>query len=440
MTSRKDQRKAEILIAEDSVTQAEQLKHLLEQEGYAVTTAANGKQALEAARAHPPTLIISDIVMPEMDGYALCKALKADALLKDVPVMIVTTLSTIQDIAMGLECGADNFVRKPYDSKSLLARIDNLLSNWKLREGNKMRVGLEIYLAGKRHFITSERQQILDLLISSYEQAIQVNEELQAREREVRDLNANLERRAAELEAANRELDAFAHSVSHDLRGPLRGVVTCASIVEEDFGETLDAEGRRLIGLIRSECYKMAQMIEDLLTFSRLGREPLKTRAISLRDLVSDVLLELRTSYQGRTVEFSVGELGMVEADSAILKHALVNLLSNAIKFTGKMERASVEVGLMKDSVGGGPVYFVRDNGAGFDMRHAERLFRVFERLHRQQDYPGTGVGLSIVQRVVQRHGGRVWAEARVDKGATFYFTLPLTQALRSAASHPGTS
>lgn len=428
MKSGKEHGKTEILIAEDSATQAEQLKYLLEQDGYTVATATNGKQALEAARAHPPTLIISDVVMPEMDGYALCKALKADPRLNNVPVMLVTTLSTIQDIVMGLECGADNFVRKPYDSKSLLARIDNLLSNLELREGNKMRMGLEIYLAGKRHFITSERQQILDLLISSYEQAIQVNEELKAREREVRELNANLERRASELEAANKELDAFAHSVSHDLRAPLRGVVTCASIVEEDCGGALDGEGRRLIGVIRSECYKMAQMIEDLLTFSRLGREPLKTRTVSLNQLVREVLHELQPIYEGRAVQFSVSDLGMAKVDPAIMKHALVNLLSNAIKFTGKTERASVEVGSMEDRGGEGLVYFVKDNGAGFDMRHAKRLFGVFERLHRQQDYPGTGVGLSIVQRVVQRHGGRVWAEATVNEGATFYFTLALAQ------------
>ena len=148
----------EILIAEDSATQAEQLKYLLEQEGYTVRAAANGRLALAAARKHKPMLIVSDVVMPEMDGYALCKAVKADPQLRDVPVIILTTLSSIQDIAMGLECGADNFLRKPYDPKGLLARIDNLLSNWELRQNNKMRMGLEIYLGGKKHFITSERE------------------------------------------------------------------------------------------------------------------------------------------------------------------------------------------------------------------------------------------------------------------------------------------
>jgi two-component system, sensor histidine kinase and response regulator len=414
----------QILIAEDSVTQAEQLRYLLEQEGYSVTTTANGREALKAARERVPDLIISDIVMPEMDGYALCKAIKTDEQLKDVPVMIVTTLSSVQDITTSLECGADNFLRKPYDSTSLLARIDNLLSNWELRKGNKMRMGVEIYLGGKRHFITSEREQILDLLISSYEQAIQVNEELKQREQEVRELNARLELRAAELEVANQDLESFSFSVSHDLRAPLRGVAGCAGMIEEDFRETLSPEVLRLLGAIRSECHKMGRLIEDLLAFSRLGRQSVQTQAVSLNELVSEILIELEPEYEGRDIHFCVDQLGMAEADPALLTQVLVNLLSNAIKFTGKTERASIEVGSLSDPANEGTIYFVKDNGAGFDMNYAERLFGVFERMHRQEDYAGTGVGLAIVKRIVQRHGGRVWAEAAVGRGATFFFSL----------------
>jgi two-component system, sensor histidine kinase and response regulator len=359
-----------------------------------------------------------------MDGYALCRAVKTDQQLKDVPVMMVTTLSSIQDITTCLECGADNFLRKPYESKSLLARVDNLLSNWELRRGNKMRMGVEIYLGGKRHFITSEREQILDLLISSYEQAIQVNQELKQREQEIRNLNADLEQRAADLEAANRDLESFSYSVSHDLRAPLRGVAGCVGMIEEDFGEELSPEVLRLLRAIRSDCHRMARLIEDLLAFSRLGRQPVKTRAVSLDELVGEILVELRPEYEGRDIRFSVGELGMTQADPALLKQALVNLLSNAIKFTGKAERPSVEVGSRSDPASGGTVYFVKDNGAGFDMRHAGKLFAVFERLHRQEEYEGTGVGLAIVKRIVQRHGGRVWAEGTVGRGATFYFSL----------------
>ena len=175
----------EILIAEDSATQREQLAHLLREHGYSVTAAADGRQALAAARRRKPVLVISDIVMPELDGYGLCKAIKADKKLKDIPVMLVTTLSDPQDVIRGLACGADNFIRKPYEEKYLLSRVDYLLMNLKLRKNQKMQMGMEINLGGQKHFISSERQQILDLLISTYEQAVEINSELKQREQEL---------------------------------------------------------------------------------------------------------------------------------------------------------------------------------------------------------------------------------------------------------------
>jgi len=168
----------DILIAEDSRTQADKLGFLLEENGFKVTIAANGKQALLAAKAQKPDLIISDIVMPEMDGYELCKAIKSDEKLQDIPVILVTTLSDSQDVIRGLECGADNFIRKPYDERYLLSRINYLLMNLDMRKENKMQLGVQINLGGKKYFINSERQQILDLLISTYEQAVHINNEL----------------------------------------------------------------------------------------------------------------------------------------------------------------------------------------------------------------------------------------------------------------------
>ena len=166
----------EILIAEDSPTQAEKLQHLLEEYGYMVTTASDGKQALILAQQRKPALVISDIVMPEMNGYELCKAIKSDEALKDIPVILVTTLSDVMDIMRGLECGADNFIRKPYEEKYLLARVNYLLMNQEMRKSQKMQIGMEIHLGGQRHFITAERQQIVDLLISVYEEAVHISE------------------------------------------------------------------------------------------------------------------------------------------------------------------------------------------------------------------------------------------------------------------------
>lgn len=182
----------EILIAEDSPTQAEQLQNQLEGHGYKVAAAANGRKALEALRRRRPALVISDIVMPEMDGYELCHAIKSDAALRDIPVILVTTLSDVLDIMKGLECGADNFIRKPYEEKYLLARVDYLLMNQEMRKSQRMQIGMEIHLGGQRHFITAERQQIVDLLISVYEEAIHLNEELKAKQRELADSNRAL--------------------------------------------------------------------------------------------------------------------------------------------------------------------------------------------------------------------------------------------------------
>jgi signal transduction histidine kinase len=421
MTAHDNRHQIEILIAEDSPTQAEQLRYLLEKEGYAVTAATNGRHALELARQRKPTLIISDVVMPEMDGYTLCKAIKGDERLHDVPVIILTTLSSIQDIATSLDCGADNFLRKPYDPKSLLTRIDNILSNWELRKSNKMRMGLEIYLGGKKHFITSEREQILDLLISSYEQAIQVNEELKAREQEVRSLNADLELRAVELEAANKELESFSYSVSHDLRAPLRAIQGFARILQEDYGSRLDDEGRHVIETVCDCTARMQQLIEDLLQFSRWGRAPIECDVIPMTQLAQEAFDGIQQ--ESALPKLLLEPLPTAWGDPSLIRQVWCNLISNAVKYSSGRTDAVVDISGYAEN--GQNVYCVKDNGAGFDMTYYDKLFGVFQRLHTADEFPGTGVGLAIVRRVVARHGGRVWAESKVNEGAKFYFTLP---------------
>jgi signal transduction histidine kinase len=245
-----------------------------------------------------------------------------------------------------------------------------------------------------------------------YERVKHQAEELELRVRE----------RTEELQVANKELDAFSYSVSHDLRAPLRAVDGYARMLEEDYSGKLDAEGNRLLGVVRASSQQMGRLIDDLLAFSRLGREPLRTRPVQLDSLVQQLIDETRPSHNGRTIDFVVGNLGIVEADPALLKQALANLLSNAVKFTRGKDPAVVEVG--RRNAGDPAVYYVKDNGAGFDMKYYDKLFGVFQRLHSSAEYPGTGVGLAIVQRVVNRHGGRVWAESKPGDGATFFFTL----------------
>ncbi len=243
---------------------------------------------------------------------------------------------------------------------------------------------------------------------------------------EIRGLNASLERRVAErtaqLEAANKELEAFSYSVSHDLRAPLRAVDGFAQAVIEDYAPLLPEEGRHFLRTIREGAQKMGVLIDDLLAFSRLSRQPLNKYAVDTRHLVQEAWEQLEPQRQGRRCEFTLGTLAPCRGDPALLKQVWLNLLSNALKYSRARPVAVIEAGSREepDAVS----YFVRDNGTGFDMAYAHKLFGVFQRLHRADEYEGTGVGLAIVQRIVRRHGGRVWAEAAPDQGATFYFTL----------------
>lgn len=245
-------------------------------------------------------------------------------------------------------------------------------------------------------------------------------------EEKIQRLNAELEHRVSErtaqLEAANKELEAFSYSVSHDLRSPLRAVDGFSQAVMEDYGAQLPEEGQRYLATIRSGAQRMGALIDDLLTFSRLSRLPLTRQTVDAGRQVREVLDELKPTHDGRSVEIRLGELPPYRGDPALIKQVWVNLISNALKYTNKRAQAVVEISAGRDR--SSRVYSVRDNGTGFDMRYVHKLFGVFQRLHRAEEYEGTGVGLAIVQRVVHRHGGRVWAEAAVDQGATFYFTL----------------
>ncbi len=241
-------------------------------------------------------------------------------------------------------------------------------------------------------------------------------------EGQVQKLYHDLERRAAELEVANRELEAFSYSVSHDLRTPLASIDGFSRLLLEDYGGQLPEEGQHFLRLIRQGTEAMDRLIQDLLSLSRATRQPLKKENLHPNELVRQVLEELRTLQAGHDVEVVIGDLPTCSADPILLKQVWVNLLSNAFKFTRHCEKAVIQIGSLAD--GDKTVYFVKDNGVGFDSKNADRLFGVFRRFHSEEDYEGTGVGLAIVERIIRRHGGRIWAEAEVNRGAAFYFTL----------------
>jgi light-regulated signal transduction histidine kinase (bacteriophytochrome) len=233
------------------------------------------------------------------------------------------------------------------------------------------------------------------------------------------------DRRIAEEKviAANKELEAFTYSVSHDLRTPLRSIDGYSKILQEDYGATMDEEMNRLVKIIRNNARRMGELIDDLLDFSRLGRKELEKSHVDMGGLVSAIKQELVSQEKNRSIEFVVNPLEDADADNSMMRQVWINLISNALKYSKTQAITNIEIGCKREK--NQVVYYIRDNGVGFDMKYAEKLFGVFQRLHKVEEFEGTGVGLALVHRIISRHGGKIWADAHVNKGATFFFFIP---------------
>lgn len=370
---------ARILIVDDEAAQMKALCDTLGYEGYQPAGFTSARRALEVMREQEFDLLLTDLMMPEMDGIQLLAAAREIA--PDLVGIMMTGHATIDTAVKAMQAGALDYIVKPFKLNVMLPVLNRALAVRRLRLENAQ-------LA-----------------------------------RDVAERTRQLEVANRQLESANKELEAFSYSVSHDLRAPLRAVQGFCQIYLDDFKASIPPEGLPLLEHVLQGSRRMGQLIEDLLEFSRLGRQPIMREIVPLDRMVARLVADIRSKEPDRKIQLDTGKLGDCEGDSSLIEQVLVNLISNAFKFTRKREDARIEIGCREDN--GERVYFVKDNGAGFDMRYADKLFGVFQRLHTTTQFEGTGVGLSIVKRIVERHGGRIWAEAAIDQGAGFYFTLP---------------
>jgi two-component system NtrC family sensor kinase len=383
-----------ILAVDDSLTYLHELNDALKGEGYDVVMARSGEEAIELLAVQAVDCILLDLVMPGLGGHETCQRIKNAPIVRDIPLIMLTALEDRASMIQGLGAGADDYIQKSSEFEVLRARVRAQIRRKQFEDENR-----------------------------------RIREELLRRELEAAEARAAhelFETRAAlvkELELTNGELEAFSYSVSHDLRAPLRAINGFSHILRRDFAPQLPVKAQGLLDLVITSAQRMNHLIDDLLLFSRMGRQPLVKRTVDIALLVRETVDELRQQQPERIVDVRFGELPDGVADMALLRQVLTNLLSNAFKFTRNTASAVIDIsgerGVPENE------YWVRDNGAGFDAQYASRLFGVFQRLHGDDEFEGTGIGLSIVQRIIQRHGGRVWADAEVGQGATFHFTLP---------------
>jgi signal transduction histidine kinase len=370
---------ARILIVDDEAAQMKALSTTLREEGYETTAFTNADEALDALQEGQFDLILTDLMMPQMDGIeVLSKAFEKDPNLMGV---VMTGHGTIDTAVAAMKAGAFDYVLKPFQLKTMLPILKRALVVRDLRMENA------------------------------------------ALQKRVEERTQEIERANQELEVANRELDAFAQSISHDLRAPLRGMAGYSQQIIDEYSAIIPKKGMALLEWITESAAQTGRLVDDLLIFCKYTRQPVERQPVNVSVIVRQVLEDMSEEREGRDVEIRMGALPDCIGDPSLLRQVWFNLLSNAHKFTRKREHAIIEIGCQEQPTE--LVYFVQDNGAGFDMQHAAHLFGVFKRLHHQEEFDGTGVGLSLTDRIIRRHGGRIWAEAAVDKGATFYFTLP---------------
>ena len=414
-----------ILIVDDYPENRLVLRAALESEGLVVHEAANGAEALEAIRREHIDAVISDILMPVMDGFRLCHEIrKGDSAYAGLPFILYTsTYNSPSDRELAKTIGADGYVSKPAPVSVIMDALRAAtLRPKKVYPGRSSQ-------PDDSYVLTQYNAALVQKLEERNADLQQAMATLEFASNKIHELNQNLEervaQRTAELEAANKALDSFTQSVAHDLRAPLGHISLNAELLEEKAGSRLDAPSREKLAAISAACGRMSQLIDDLLDYSRAGRVDLQPALVELDVVLDEALKAVQPETAGRNVAWSRVPLPAVRGDHAMLRQVFINLLSNAVKYSRGREVIRIEIGPMATDTKEVVVY-VRDNGIGFDMSRAGELFKVFHRLDPKGDIEGTGIGLASAHQVIVRHGGRMWVDAVVDHGATFFFSLPI--------------
>jgi hypothetical protein len=377
-----------ILLVDDQPANLVALEAMLQGLGQNLISASSGREALKCLLTHEFAVILLDVKMPDMDGFETATIIRERDKSRHTPIIFLTAADKSQEQAVrGYEVGAVDYLVKPV-----------------VPEFVRSKVAVFVELAKKSELLRRQA------------------ELLQASEQEARELAETRAELVRDLEHKNRELESFSYAVSHDLRAPLRRIESFSRAVQESQGDRLDADGRRYLDRVREASQGMSQLIDDVLYLARVTRADMREQEVDLSGLVALLLDRMREAEPARQVEIKIRPGVSVTGDGHLLRIAVANLLENAWKFTAREPLARLEFGMT--TIAGETAYFIRDNGAGFDMAYVDRLFGPFQRLHLATEFPGSGIGLATVQRIIHRHGGRVWAEGMVGQGATFHFTI----------------
>lgn len=391
-----------ILLVDDEPANLHALQAVLEPLDQNLIVASSGTQALRQVLEHDFAVILLDVQMPDMSGIETAAMIRERERSKTTPIIFLTgVVKTAEMMFKGYSAGAVDYLMKPVISGVLRAKVEVFVELAQVRHSLQQEITERARIAG-----------------------------------ELSKLNMVLEQRNEDLTAANGDLEAFSHSVSHDLRMPLRHIQAYVSMIEESALSKLNADEQRRLKGVREAAQRMSQLIDDLLAFSRIGRTSMRKVPVDLNALVQAVVAELQPEIKSRKIDWTLQQLPYISGDRALLYQVFLNLLANAVKYTRTRAVASIQVFAIEqdDEI----IIGVKDNGVGFDPTYSDKLFGVFQRLHSASEFEGTGVGLANVRRIVQRHGGRTWADSVPDEGATFYFSLPAPEKAECDMAAPG--